>query len=373
LSASPAIIGLDASRAVSAAPTGTEAYSYHLIRALLPRLTEAEVRLYLREPPAAGAFPGATLRVMPFPRLWTHLRLSWELLRHPPDLLFVPAHVLPLWHPRRALVTVHDLGYRYFPEAHPPGQRRYLDWSTRWNAARAVHIVADSQATRAALQREYGTPPEKISVVYPGYESVLAPVRDPDALAAVRARYGLPDCYALFLGRIQPRKNLARLVDAFAQLATRFPALHLVLAGPTGWLAEPIRAQVRALGLAERVHFPGYVAAADKAALLSGAQLFAFPSLYEGFGFPVLEAQACAVPVLTSTTSSLPEVAGEGALLVDPLDTAAIAAGMARLLTEAPLRETLRAGGRANLTRFSWAAAAEQVAALMWQLLAREK
>lgn len=366
-----AVIGIDASRAVSAAPTGTEGYSYHLIRALLPLLSDAEVRLYCRETPPPGAFPGAQLRVIPFPRLWTHLRLSWELLRHPPDALFVPAHVLPPVRPCRTLVTIHDLGYRYFPEAHPPRQRRYLDWSTRWNAATASHILADSEATRVALCAEYGTPPEKITVVYPGYDSALAPVSDPERLAAARARYDIPGEYMLYLGRIQPRKNLARLVEAFAVLAGRFPVLTLVLAGPSGWLAEPIRARVRELGLESRVRFPGYVDESDKAALLSGAQVFAFPSLYEGFGFPVLEAQACDVPVLTSVTSSLPEVAGEGALLVDPLDTAAIAAGLARLLEDADLRAALVARGRANLARFSWERAAQQVAGVLRDLLAR--
>ncbi len=363
------LVGIDASRAVSAVPTGTEGYSYHLIRALLPELAGLRARLYFREPPPEGAFPGAELRLIPFPRLWTHVRLSWELLREPPDLLFVPAHVLPLVRPRRTLVTIHDLGYCYFPAAHPLRQRLYLELGTRWNAAAATHILADSQATRDALCHEYRTPAEKITIVYPGYESDLAPVRDPVQQAAVRARYGLPPNYVLFLGRIQPRKNLARLVAAFGQLIGDFPALHLALVGPSGWMEAPLREQVRAAGLEARVHFPGYVAQADKAALLSGARVFAFPSLYEGFGFPVLEAQACGVPVLTSNTSSLPEAAGDGALLVNPLDTEAIAAGLRQVLTDAALRRELVARGETNLHRFAWERAAQQVAAVMRRLL----
>ncbi len=359
-------LGIDASRALSAAPTGTEGYSYHLIHALLPLLqARYRVRLYFRTLPASGVFPNAEVRVIPFPRLWTHLRLSWEMAWRPPDLLFVPAHVLPLIRPRRTLVTIHDLGYRYFPEAHPLGQRLYLDWSTRRNARVATHILADSQATRDALVREYGIAASKITVAYPGYDSDLAPVRDPVRLAAVQARYGIPGPYILFMGRVQPRKNLARLIEAFARLASTRPNLSLVLAGPTGWLAEPIRARVHALGLEGRVLFPGYIAAADKAALLSGAQVFAYPSLYEGFGFPVLEAQACGVPLLASNTSSLPEVVGDGGLLVDPLDEVAIADGLTRLLDDEMLRRTLVALGAANLRRFSWETTAKTVSEVL--------
>ncbi len=369
-SAGKPTIGIDASRALSTTPTGTEGYSYYLIRALLPLLRAGyQARLYFRVPPVAGTFPNADLRVIPFPRLWTHVRLSWEMACHPPDLLFVPAHVLPPIRPRRTLVTIHDLGYRYFPQAHPPRQRLYLDWSTRWNAHVADHILTDSNATREALMREYGIAAAKITVVYPGYERDLMPVRDERRLAEVRARYHIPGPYILFLGRVQPRKNLVRLINAFAALAATRPALTLVLAGPSGWLAEPIYARVRELGLEARVLFLGYIAAADKAALISGARVFAYPSLYEGFGFPVLEAQACGVPLLASNTSSLPEVVGEGGLLVDPLDEAAIAAALVRLLDDEALRHTLSSQGLANLRRFSWDVAATTTLRVLESLL----
>jgi glycosyltransferase involved in cell wall biosynthesis len=405
------VIGIDASRAISSEPTGTEGYSYHLIRALIPLLSARHaVRLYLRsEPlraptsdgayawwgdaeaksptlgaksPTLGARPNVRVRIIPFPRLWTHVRLSWEMLRHPPALLFVPAHVLPLAHPRRTLVTVHDLGYLAFPEAHPPRQRLYLDLSTRWNVRVATHVLADSEATRTAIADAYGTRLEKITVVYPGYapdppgshdplgSPELTPVQDQEQLERVRRQYGIPGAYILYLGRIQPRKNLVRLVEAFAGIAARHPALTLVIAGPTGWLVDPITARVQALGLDGRVRFPGYIAAEDKSALISGARLFAYPSLYEGFGFPVLEAQACGTPLLTSTTSSLPEVAGDGGLLVDPEDVAAISEGLIRLLEDAELRDQLVARGFENLTRFSWTRAAQQTAAVIESLLA---
>ncbi len=374
------VIGIDASRALSRAPTGTEAYSYHLIRALVPLLRDTHtVRMYLRESLPQGieldstSSPrtGAEVRVIPFPRLWTHGRLSWEMLSDPPDLLFVPAHVLPMIRPKRTLVTVHDLGFRVFPEAHPASQRRHLELSTRWNVRSATHILADSMATRQAIVDAYGTPSKKITVLYPGYESDLTPVRDPLAFEQTRRRYGIPGDYILFLGRIQPRKNLARLIEAFGAIAPAYPDLSLVLAGPAGWLSEPIVARAAALRLGDRVRFPGYIAPENKAALISGAQLFAYPSLYEGFGFPVLEAQACGTPLLASATSSLPEVTGAGGLLVDPEDTGAIAKGLRRLIEDAELRQRLVIRGFDNLARFSWAKAAQQVNALIEVLLTR--
>lgn len=366
------IVGLDASRALSTAPTGTEAYSTHLIRALLSHLKSYRVRLYCRQTPPPEirqAFEGAALRVMPFPRLWTHLRLSWEMLTHPPDLLFVPAHVLPLIHPRRTLVTVHDLGYRAFPGAHTPRQRLYLDLSTRWNVREASHVLVDSRATRDAVIEAYGVPSAKLTVAYPGFDRTLHPVRNPEALAVVRHTYQIPGPYCLFMGRIQPRKNLSRLIEAFAHILPNHPNLTLVLAGPEGWMTESIHRTVEMLGLETQVHFPGYVAEEDKAALISGARAFVYPSLYEGFGFPVLEAQSCGVPLLASRTSSLPEVAGDGALLVDPLDVEGIAAGLERLLTDEDLRRSLVAAGTENLTRFSWARTGEVVSGVIENLL----
>jgi len=358
------LIGIDASRAVAACPTGTEVYSRRLIQALLTLESPHRFRLYLRSTSPANTFPGAELRVIPFPRLWTHLRLSWEMAHRPPDVLFVPAHVLPLIHPRVSLATVHDLGYLYFPEAHPWRQRLYLDLSTRWNARIAAHLLADSEATKADIVAHYGTPPDKITVAYPGRDETLAPVRDPASIEAVKTRYGIVGDYFLYLGTLQPRKNLARLIAAFAALP---PETVLVLAGKRGWLYEDLFAQVGRLSLEGHVLFPGYVPDEDKAALLSGAVAFVFPSLYEGFGLPVLEAQACGCPVITSTTSSPPEVAGDAALLVNPSDTEAITAAMQRIATDSGLRKTLIERGFVNVRRFSWAACARSVLSIIEQ------
>ncbi|HEY64534.1 MAG TPA: glycosyltransferase family 4 protein [Caldilineae bacterium] len=362
------LIGVDASRALRARRTGTERYSLELIRHLLALDKRHHWRLYSQSPPAPGLFAvheRVSWRVIRLPRLWTHVGLSWEMLRCPPDVLFVPAHVLPLWRPRRTVVTVHDLGYHHYPEAHPWRQRTYLEWSTWWNAHVADVVLADSQATCEDLIAAYRVDPERVVVVYPGRDESLRRVEDPQALEVVRTRYGLSQHYILYVGTLQPRKNLVRLIRAFARLvggAEGFPSdLELVLAGRPGWLSDSILAEPRRLGIEGRVRFPGYVADEDLAALISGAQIFAYPSLYEGFGFPVLEAQACGVPVLTSRASSLPEVAGDAAWLVDPEDEEAITDGLRRLLSDPALREDLIARGYANVRRFSWDRTAREV------------
>ncbi len=357
------LVGVDASRALADRPTGTETYSRRLIQALLRLGSSHCFRLYFRSAPPPDLFPKAELRTIPFPRLWTHVRLAWEMARHPPDLLFVPAHVLPPIHPRRSLVTIHDLGYLTFPRAHPWQQRLYLDVSTRWNARAAAHILTDSRATKSDLITRYSVEPDKVTVAYPGTDESLRPVRDAATIEAAKARYGIAGAYFLYLGTLQPRKNLRRLVEAFAQVVSYHLScpVQLVLAGQRGWLCAELFEQIEQRGLDQQVCFPGYIAQEDKAALLSGAIGFVFPSLHEGFGLPVLEAQSCGCPVITSTTSSLPEIAGDAALLVDPRDSAAIAHAMERLTNEQELRSKLVERGFANVDRFSWQACAETV------------
>lgn len=380
------LIGIDASRAAVARRTGTETYSLHLIRALLAAAPEHTFRLYANTAPPDGLFwrdppPHAEIRAMPFPRLWTHVRLSAEMLIRSPDVLFVPAHVLPLIHPRRSVVTVHDLGYLAYPEAHRSADRRYLGWSTRWNARQATAVLADSTATKADLVAAYGVSPAKVHVVHLGRDETLTRVEDPGRIAGVRHKYGIAGPgYLLYVGTLQPRKNLKRIIEAFARVAGT-PAgagIQLVLAGGQGWLFEQMRlpALVAQLGLTDRVLFPGYVADADLPALLSGARAFVYPSLYEGFGIPVLEAGACGVPVITSNTSSLPEVAGDpsagpdqaAALLVDPHDVDAIADAMVRVLTDDALRAELIRRGQENVKRFSWEKCARETLAVLEQV-----
>jgi glycosyltransferase involved in cell wall biosynthesis len=348
------VIGIDASRSVSAQPTGTELYSRYLIEALLDRAPDHFVfQLYFNQPPPSTIrHPQSKIRIIPFPRLWTHVRLSAEMILHRPDLLFVPAHVLPIIHPRRSVVTVHDLGYLFFPEAHPPRQRWYLDRSTRWHTRAAAHLLADSEATKRDLIERYRANPDKITVAYPGLDPSVKRVDDPNEIARMKAKYHINGNYLLYLGTIQPRKNLQRLIEAFNQLPAA--SYQLLFAGKPGWYSEQLLQHAN-----ERVKFIGYVEAADKNALLSGATAFVFPSLYEGFGFPVLEALSCGVPVLCSNTSALPEVAGDAAVLVNPLEVVDIARGLQEITTNEDLRKTLIERGYQQVQNFTWPACAD--------------
>lgn len=367
LPGAPLHIAIDASRVTVARRTGTEHYALRLIRALVALESPHRFTLYFRDTPAPGLLPEADrvggrarCRVIPLRRLWTHIRFAAALWADRPDVTFVPAHTLPIFFPGRAVVTVHDLGYRRFPEAHPRTERLYLDLTTRFSARRARRILADSQATRDDLTDLYRIDPGKIVIAYPGVEGISR--ADSEAIAAARTRYGIPACYFLFLGTIQPRKNIRRLAEAFARYIelTGDAEAALVLAGKPGWLIDPARDVLAALpeAVQGRIILAGYVADADVSGLYSGALALVFPSLYEGFGFPVLEAMRCETPVLCANTSSLPELAGDAALLVDPLDVAAMAAGMARLAREPALRAELAARGRQQAAAFTWERAA---------------
>jgi|GEM_PF-114208 len=359
-------IGIDASRAVTRQRTGTEAYATFLIQALISQAVARghEICLYFNAAPPAGLFPAANRvrhYVLPFPRLWTHLRLGAHLRQDRPDVFFTPAHVIPLGYRGPSVATVHDLGYHFFPQAYTRRQLAYLKWSTRHNARQSRAVIADSQATKTDLVRLYGTHPAKISVVYPGRDPALERVQDQEKLAAVQHKLGLKSPYLLYLGTLQPRKNLVRLLRAYVDSGLPH---QLVLAGKIGWQAQEILNTVQVIG-AGQVRLPGYVAEEDKAALLSGASVLLFPSLYEGFGFPVLEAMACGTPVLCADNSSLPEVAGEAALLVPATDEAALAQGMRRIIVDEQLRARLIAAGYANITRFNWDVAAREVLAVL--------
>jgi len=353
-------IAIDASRTTIARRTGTENYALQLIRALL-NLPAAAVHLftlYFRDEPPVDlypAYPHVTQKVIPFPRLWTHIRFAAEIIKDRPNVTFVPAHALPFFFEGRAVATIHDLGYRFFPEAHPVLERYYLDLTTRTTSQRVTRILADSEATKRDLVAQYHTDPAKIAVVYPGVEGLR---RASDAqIADARATYHLPERYLLFLGTLQPRKNIRRLVEAFMRYCETSgdSSLSLVLAGKHGWLIDDVLDDLHS----ERIIVTGYVADADVAAIYSGALALIFPSLYEGFGFPVLEAMHCEIPVLTANTSSLPELAGDAALLVDPLDTQAITNGIARLVNDPDLRADLVRRGCKQVEQFTWNRAAE--------------
>ena len=251
-----------------------------------------------------------------------------------------------------------------------PGMSAYLNKWVPLSVRRADHVITISEATRQDLIDLYHTPPEKITALYPGVAAEFQPITDPARLAQVRQTYGLGERpFVLSVSTIQPRKNYGRLVQAFAQID---PPFTLVIAGSKGWHYDEIFAEVSRLGLAGRVIFPGFVAEADLPALYSAASLFAYPSLYEGFGLPLLEAMACGTPVVASNRSSLPETVGQAGLLVDPYNVEALAAAMQQILADPSLRQHLIQAGQAQAQKFTWSDMGEKLVALYRKILKEE-
>jgi glycosyltransferase involved in cell wall biosynthesis len=273
---------------------------------------------------------------------------------------------------KRLVVTIYDLSFVSHPEFHLPANVAHCLAGTRLAIERADRLIAISESTRRGLVELMGADPERVAVTPLAADPALGRVADAAELARVRRRYDLPERFVLFLGAMEPRKNLARLLEAFAALK---PAVRretgLVVAGAPGWLNDSIQARLAELGLERQVRLAGYVDAGDVAALYSLATVFAYPSLWEGFGLPVVEAMACGAPVLTSDVSSMPEVAGDAAVLVDPTDVEAIADGLTRLLDDAALREDLAARGRRRAASYSWERCARETLAVYRSVLAR--
>lgn len=363
------LIGVDASRATGGQRTGTENYSLHLIRALLRGDLSNSYVLYCNQPPALGTFsetPNGAVRSLPSRHLWTHLRLASEIARRPPDVLFVPAHVVPVVCRCPAVVTIHDLGYLAYPEAHSLAARLYLNLSTRHSVRVARRVIAVSQATKGDLTAKLGVPAGKIAVVPEACPPGYTPLADRRQGQAVAAKYGLGEPYLLAVGTLHTRKNLVRLLEAFA-LARRQQGLphRLGLVGRPGWQAFAIEEAITRLGIGDAVVLTGYVPEEDLPLLIGAADALAFPSLYEGFGLPALEAMACRVPVVAANTTSLPEVVGDAGLLVDPCDVEDLACGLARVLTDRALHDELAERGRLRSGLFSWERAASKTLAVL--------
>ena len=297
------------------------------------------------------------------------LALSVELAPHRLDLLHSPDFIPPLGGGRRSIITVHDLTFLLYPEFLTAESRRYYNAQIAWAVRRAHAISADSHATKADLVERLSVPPEKITVIHLGLDPGFQP--DSGGAAGTVAALGLSPGYVLFVGTFEPRKNVPGLLAAYAALRARLPdAPLLVLAGRRGWLFDQVKQRLGALKLEPYVRFLPEVTEAQLRALYQAAGVLALPSHYEGFGFPVLEAMASGCPAVIANRASLPEIAGEAGLLVDPEAPEGIADALYRVLTETALRETLVAHGLRQARRFTWSATARATLALYRQVLA---
>jgi len=357
------IIGIDASRAALDERTGTENYSYNLIKSLISIDRKNRYVLYFDKIPQFFEInqPNVSTRLIRAPRFWTQGRLAWECFIRPPDILFVPAHTIPLLRrPNlKTVVTIHDLGAEYLAEYHRFPQKIYLNWSTKYVASQATHLISVSNSTKKDLMATFSVPAKRISVVHEAVNTGHFFPRTKHEIAQTRAKYGLAGKYFLYVGTIQPRKNLFRLIEAFAK--AKLEQTDLVLAGSRGWLNEEIYKAPEKFNISNHVRFLGFVPDEDLPALYSGAIGTTFPSLYEGFGLPILEAFACGCPVLTSEGGATEEVAENAAILVDPKDAKKITNGIKKLAGNQKFRQELIKKGLSRVKDFSWEKSAQEV------------
>jgi glycosyltransferase involved in cell wall biosynthesis len=292
-------------------------------------------------------------------RIWhrLHLPIPVEWLIGEVDLFHGPDFTLPPLRPgTRAILTVHDLSFLHLPRCFEPALLDYLVANVPRAVERADWVLADSESTRQDVIELLKMPAERVSVLYPGVEARFRPMTDARALERVRAKYGLPERFVLSVGTIQPRKNYVRLIEALACMEAG--DVSVVIVGGKGWLYQDLFDRIQDQRLGERVIFPGYVEDKDLPAVYNLADAFALPSLYEGFGIPPLEAMSCGTPVVVADNSSLPEVAGDAALLVDAEDTEALADALTRVLSDSMLRQGMIERGIRQASRFTWQEAA---------------
>jgi glycosyltransferase involved in cell wall biosynthesis len=281
-------------------------------------------------------------------------RLHWSIRQNRPDLFHFTNASAPLVVPCPYVLTIHDASLFVYRELHPKARLVAIRLMLPWVARRAAAIITVSEHARLELLRLLKLPPEKMFAIHEAAPAHYRPLTDPNHRRQLKEKYKLPDAFVLHVGTLEPRKNLVRLVAALAELHARGHHATLVLAGPSGWKMEGFYEHVHSFGLGEYVRWLGYVPEPDLPGLYSLARLFAYPSLYEGFGLPPLEAMACGLPVLSSSASALSEVCGDAALLINPLDVGEIANGLEHLWTNESARRELIQRGLVRAASFSW-------------------
>src|SRR6185369_12717665 len=366
-------IGIDASRAFLKRRTGIEEYAYQTIKHLRDVVPSSlRVILYVRRkiiwknnalsfeyPQIDFSLPeNWEVRGIWAPRFWTQIGLSLEMFRKAPDALFVPAHTVPLIHPKKTIVTIHGLEYEFCKEAYSFWERAYMHHSIRFSCKAAEKIICVSQNTKKDVMAIYHVPAEKITVIYEGYDDLASSRQQGES-----GRKGeIQTPYLLFIGRLEERKNVVRIIEAFEILKEKYRIPHqLVIVGKPGYGYDRIQEKVAGCRFQEEIIEKGYVSEEEKWELLKNAHVFLFPTLYEGFGIPVLEAQSVRVPVVASGISSLPEVAGEGAIFVDPFSSLCIAEGIERILSDTVLRDDIIVSATRNVARFDWGKCAVEI------------
>ncbi|MGE0058898.1 MAG: glycosyltransferase family 4 protein [Dehalococcoidia bacterium] len=357
-----------------ARPTGGSLYALNLARALPTVDRDHDYVIYAKSHslPLLEGVPATIVDVGPLRRLrryvWEQFELPADLKRRGVSLLHSPHYTLPLRRPCPCVVTVHDLTFFLLPGRFRATRRVPYQLATFAASRLADRIIVPSESTAADLRRVLKTRASKIVVTPEGAGPEFRPV-EPEEAAEVAAKYGLKPGYLLSLGTREPNKNRGAIIRALHFLVSGGRDLQLAVVGGGGWRTETEQAAIEGLGLTRRIDYTGYVEQEDLPALYSAAGVFLFPSLHEGFGLAALEAMACGVPVVTSNTSSLPEVVGDAALMVNPQDPRALADAVARILDDPALAARLREDGPRRAAAFTWEACAEKTIAVYRELL----
>jgi len=361
------IIGVDAKTINQKQRTGIENYLIYLLQSLAKIDTKNQYWLYSPSKISAMStkFKNRNFinKIIKFPLAWSQFGLSWEFFKNQPalDVFFSPAHSVPIYCPTKLVVTIHDLAFLDFSNYFTSRDLLRLKIITKRAVQKADKIIAISQSTKKDLLRHYHLPPEKIATIYSGYNRDLFEPAPQKVISKALKKYHINRPYLIYVGTLQKRKNLPRLISAFAILKEKHQIPHqLVIVGKKGWLFQDIFQRVKKLKISPEVVFCGFVPDSELPALLSGADLFVLPSLYEGFGFPVLEAAACATPVVVSGVSSLPEVVGNAGILVNPMKVGDISQGIYQVISNSALKTQLSQKARLQANKFSWEKSARQ-------------
>lgn len=356
------IIGLDGNEANVKNRVGSGVYAYQLLLEF-SKNTKHKSIVYLKEKPLAD-MPSETdnfkYKVFGPKKMWTQFALPLKLtFGKKPDVFFSMGHYGPRFSGVPYMVTIHDLSYLYFPELFNKNDLYQLTNWSKYSINNSKHIIAVSNETKEDILKNYEVPASKVSVTYEGFDETRFKPQSKQSVEIIKTKYKIVGDYIIFVGTLQPRKNIEGLIEAFNQIK-QSGDVKLVIVGKKGWLFEPIFQKVKNLKLQDKVIFTDYIPDDDLPALISGAKCYVLPSLWEGFGIPVIEAQACGVPTIVSNVSSLPEVVGDSAILIDPESPKSIATAIEKILSNEKTRADLINKGFKNIKRFSWQKCAQE-------------
>lgn len=363
-------IAIDASRANRVNKTGVEWYAFHVIREMLKLADKQDqFSLYMQEQLREdwGVLPSnADVKVLDWKirYMWTHLCLGPQLAKKVPDVTFIPAHVIPVVHKKPIVMTFHDIAFKKFPQSYSWKENAYQEFAMKYALKHAAKIIVPTETTRQDIITYYNTGHDKLVVVNHGfdnlYELPTSKSNSEDLEEHVTQKYGITSPYILFVGRIEEKKNIIRMIKAFELVKEHNHDLQFVLIGKPGFGYEKIQAYIKQSSVANDIIQPGWVEQSDMPVIFRNAEIFFYATLYEGFGLPILEAFASGVPVVTTEYGASKEIAGDGAVLVDPLDYKLMADKIIGLLANEQKRCSLLAAAKKELQKYSWQKCAQE-------------